>query len=168
MTSLDRCVVRLVVEGNPVPQPRPRVDDGHAISAPRDHSVVAWKESIALALKQKYRGEPDGKQVFGVFAVFQLKRPQRPAHWLRRLIDTVWHSYRPDVDNLLKSVLDSVNGIIWRDDGQVAFAGAGKVYTAEGNSPHMELCIFRMDRAESPAAFFGTLLDMVSIERPVQ
>jgi len=38
------------------------------------------------------------------------------------------HAVRPDGDNLFKALADSLNGIIYRDDGQVAHPEAFKVY----------------------------------------
>lgn len=38
---------------------------------------------------------------------------------------------RPDVDNLIKNVLDALNGVCWHDDGQVAGISAVKVAKAK-------------------------------------
>ena len=36
------------------------------------------------------------------------------------------HTYRPDLDNVIKSVLDGLNGTAWEDDAQVSKIRAGK------------------------------------------
>jgi Holliday junction resolvase RusA-like endonuclease len=38
---------------------------------------------------------------------------------------------RPDIDNLLKLVLDALNGVVWADDAQVVSITATKVYAAQ-------------------------------------
>ena len=38
---------------------------------------------------------------------------------------------KPDVDNLAKLVLDSLNGVIWRDDAQIVELTVSKHYTDE-------------------------------------
>jgi Holliday junction resolvase RusA-like endonuclease len=35
----------------------------------------------------------------------------------------VWHSQKPDVDRLLRAVLDALTAVVWRDDSQVASVG---------------------------------------------
>ena len=41
---------------------------------------------------------------------------------------------RPDLDNLTKLVLDSANGILWVDDGQVARLEVEKRYGPEART----------------------------------
>lgn len=36
------------------------------------------------------------------------------------------HAQRPDLDNLVKLVLDALNGVAWADDGQVSHVIASK------------------------------------------
>ncbi|TDM15864.1 RusA family crossover junction endodeoxyribonuclease [Macrococcus bovicus] len=40
-----------------------------------------------------------------------------------------FHSKKPDIDNLLKTVLDAANGHIWKDDGQVVELHSAKRYS---------------------------------------
>lgn len=40
-----------------------------------------------------------------------------------------WHISRPDVDNLIKFVADSLNGIFWRDDTLICHVEAFKRYS---------------------------------------
>jgi Holliday junction resolvase RusA-like endonuclease len=40
----------------------------------------------------------------------------------------VHHTSRPDVDNLVKSIKDACNGVIWKDDSQVVRLTAIKLY----------------------------------------
>lgn len=43
-----------------------------------------------------------------------------------------YHAQRPDIDNLLKAVLDVMNGILWEDDCQIDSLTATKKFT-QGN-----------------------------------
>jgi Holliday junction resolvase RusA-like endonuclease len=47
-----------------------------------------------------------------------------------------YHIKKPDTDNLVKGVFDSLNKILWQDDNQVSKIKAIKVY---GNSPRIEV-----------------------------
>jgi len=39
---------------------------------------------------------------------------------------------RPDVDNIAKTVLDGMNGVIYEDDAQVTYLKVSKKYAEEG------------------------------------
>jgi len=41
-----------------------------------------------------------------------------------------WHTGRPDVDNLQKFIMDSLNGTFWHDDSCIASIKAEKIYHA--------------------------------------
>lgn len=39
---------------------------------------------------------------------------------------------RPDLENCLKAVMDALNGVLWRDDAQIANLSAYKIYDESG------------------------------------
>lgn len=39
------------------------------------------------------------------------------------------HTKKPDIDNLIKSVLDGLNGVAWEDDSQIVRLSANKYYS---------------------------------------
>jgi Holliday junction resolvase RusA-like endonuclease len=43
-----------------------------------------------------------------------------------------YHAQRPDIDNLLKAVMDVMNGLVWSDDCQIDALTASKKFT-QGN-----------------------------------
>lgn len=45
-----------------------------------------------------------------------------------------FHTKRPDIDNLIKAVMDAGNGIIWKDDAQIVGISANKYYAYHANS----------------------------------
>lgn len=53
----------------------------------------------------------------------------RPASWSKKKIaDTRWKTSRPDIDNLVKLIMDSLNGIVWTDDAIIAWISMQKIY----------------------------------------
>lgn len=40
----------------------------------------------------------------------------------------VYPTVRPDIDNLIKTVCDACNGVLWKDDGQIVSVSAHKRY----------------------------------------
>ena len=57
----------------------------------------------------------------------------------KRFHPALAHIKRPDVDNLIKFVLDALKGVYWKDDTQVQIRCAFKVYS---HSPRVELEIY--------------------------
>ena len=52
------------------------------------------------------------------------------------------HVKRPDLDNIVKSVTDGCNEVVWRDDSQIVSITANKHY---GETPGMEVIVFTIN-----------------------
>ncbi len=122
------------VPGDPVPQPRPRITvrgkHGHAY-VPGDHPIHAYRQAVALAARAAgaiVHGDPVSVVIDFVFA--------RPKSHMRKngLAASAPRLPRPDIDNLEKAVLDSLNGVAWKDDTQVARVVKEKTYGIEGRT----------------------------------
>lgn len=123
-------LIRILVKGDPVPQPRPRTfrhgKITRTVSAPAGHPVKTWKQRIILAAQSQY----DGLPITGPITLccdFVMARPKR----LMRKKDSegqIWNDKRPDLDNLIKAVKDSLNGHCWIDDSQVSMLTISKKY----------------------------------------
>jgi Holliday junction resolvase RusA-like endonuclease len=122
------------VPGDPVPQPRPRITvrgkRGHAYT-PADHPIHAYRAAIAaaaLAAGAGVHAEPVEVVIDFVFA--------RPKSHMRKsgLKPKAPRLPLPDIDNLEKAVLDSLNGVAWHDDRQVARVVKEKSYGTEART----------------------------------
>ena len=126
------------VDAVPVAQPRQRVAlvRGRARQyLPTQHPVNAYKAACAIAasqLEQKIVLEGP----IALRAVFVLPRPisQKP-----KVGPRLPHAKKPDGDNLAKSTLDALNGILWRDDSQISVLTVEKFIAASGEQPHAEI-----------------------------
>jgi len=65
--------------------------------------------------------------------VFVLPRPKS-----RR--KDVHHTVKPDLDNLIKWILDVANGILWEDDKQITSVGSTKIY---GEQPRTIITVMK-------------------------
>ena len=136
-------MIRLVVRGEPIAQPRPRAAafGGHArvYGAEKAHPVNTWRERIVAAVEAQYQGPPlDGPLRLDV--EFYLGRPGR----LCRKKDAdgpLPCVARPDVDNLIKAVKDALSGLVYGDDCQVVEERARKRYHAKGAGPHAVILV---------------------------
>lgn len=122
------------VPGDPVPQPRPRVSTvggfGRAY-VPKTHAVHPYRQAVALAAKAA-GCEPHAEPVNVVIdLVFGRPKSHLTKSGLRAGAPTL---PRVDVDNAAKAVLDSLNGVAWVDDSQVARLVVEKSYGVEGRT----------------------------------
>ena len=47
------------------------------------------------------------------------------------------HAIKPDLDNLIKSVVDALTGLLWRDDKQIFSVTASKHVASAVEQPHV-------------------------------
>lgn len=125
--------IAFTVPGPPVPKGRPRVTRaGHAFTPKRTRDYEALVNACA-------KRAAEGRTFAGpveVWAIVWLPRPKR----LMRQRDpegTVPCFKRPDIDNVLKAVLDGM-GALWDDDGQVQRVIVEKCYAPKAQ-PHGEV-----------------------------
>ena len=104
---MEKCVYSLIVLSEPKAQPRPRKGKyGNFYSNPAD--IEAWKETIKTPIIVKLW--------------FYFHRDNN--------IGNDPHTAKPDIDNLVKPVLDALKGIeVFKDDGQVYKVFAQKYWT---------------------------------------
>lgn len=58
---------------------------------------------------------------------------------------TVYTPGKPDIDNILKVVLDGLNGIAYEDDKQVTMTQCKKVYADTTRPAGLQVHVFPMD-----------------------
>lgn len=116
-------MIRIVVPGQPVAKGRHRV----AVINGRAHAytpakTVNYEASVAFAGKGAMVGKDllEGPLSVTLFAHFMTPKRGKKAG--------DYHTARPDADNIAKAANDALNGIVWRDDSQVASMQIIKTY----------------------------------------
>jgi len=115
------------IPGKPYPLKRARRMKFGGMFDPKEN--VEAKKLVAqiarLAIKSPLSGP------VALAAVFVFERPK--SHYGKTLKATapICHTQRPDVDNLIKTVLDGLNGIAWNDDAQVVEVSGRKAWGDE-------------------------------------
>lgn len=126
------------VLGTPKGQPRPRafVRGRHA-GVYNPDTADDWKAAIAVQAARYAPAKPLEGPV-SVQMTFAMPRPQR----LRRAISSVPHVAKPDIDNLVKAVLDVLTRVgFWADDAQVSHLLVAKHYALPEQEPGVSLIL---------------------------
>lgn len=116
----------------PVPKGRPRLAGGHVFTPKRTHDAESF---IATMVRRVWRSAPTDLPVSLVvrfwFPELKRKQPGKVP--------------RGDVDNYLKTVMDALNGVVYKDDRQVVHVDASKLYCAAGGEPGIDLEVVALD-----------------------
>lgn len=107
----------------PRPQGRPRVFGKFAVDPSKKD-----KESF-LALAYQYKPTVPIDNPIAIELVFTMPRPKN--HYNKKGLKPdapMYHSSRPDIDNLEKLVMDALNGVFYRDDALVCRKESLKQY----------------------------------------
>ena len=110
-------MIEFTVYGTPVPQGSMRVMNGHVIHN-KGSELAAWRSAIALSAK-KVGARPE-KNPVAIDLVFVQLKP--------KTVKRNEPSVAPDLDKLIRGVLDALTAIAYVDDGQVTEIYARKVY----------------------------------------
>lgn len=139
--------LELFVPGVPVQQGSKRhVGNGRMVEAAK--GLHPWRQLVALAARQAMNDaglaviEP--KVEVTVTAEFVFRRlsgaPKREQGRTPMVAP-------PDIDKLLRAVLDALTGVCYADDGQVTCIATSKVRAAVGEMTGVELSITRRERS---------------------
>jgi Holliday junction resolvase RusA-like endonuclease len=128
----------LTIPGTPIPQARARhrvmkLRSGQTFVGQYDPAESRiWKATVAEFSAKATAGQPPIKGAIVLEAVFVFLPPGSfPKRKLAQLAAGVEipKITRPDLKNLIAGIEDGANGILWRDDGQIAgYANSRKVF----------------------------------------
>jgi Holliday junction resolvase RusA-like endonuclease len=117
------------VEGQPQGKGRPRFTrSGHAFTPAKTRE---YEEEIARAFTEAGGQIHSGYVAVKVSAFYKI--PKATTKEKKGLIERglIKPAVKPDVDNIIKAVLDGLNGVAYHDDNQVIKVCGEKFYSAE-------------------------------------
>lgn len=134
--------VFFVVTGKPVGKGRPRASTrGGFVRMYTDAKTLGYE----AAIKDEAARAMGGAEPFETPMQLQVScYYQLPKRWPKRLQQQaldgeVFPNVRPDLDNVVKAILDAMNGVVYQDDAQVVNLVATKRYATE---PRVEVYLF--------------------------
>ena len=126
-------MVTFVIKGIPKVKQRPRFAARNGkILTYTPKTTASFENLVKLKAEQEFDHPLDG--AINLAIRFHLPRPKRLI-WKTKPMPEVYSDKRPDIDNLAKSIIDGLNGIAFKDDGQIADLHVTKKYHAGNNEP---------------------------------
>jgi Holliday junction resolvase len=129
--------ITLTIPGVPTPQARPRFfRRGDHVGTYKTEKQNAAENCFIARAKSQLIGTPAPIERGVPLAVkcwFVMPVPKSSTKKFRDRCrsEPVYHTKKPDADNLVKFVKDCLNGTAWHDDAQVAQIHGVKIYGAE-------------------------------------
>ncbi|BDZ40797.1 hypothetical protein GCM10025865_00960 [Paraoerskovia sediminicola] len=144
LPSEAQVICRFRTDGEPVSKSRARFTKrGSKVHTYTPQHTKDAEAAVALQFARNGgRLCADADVTFGVAATFY--------HGTRQ---------RRDVDNMLKLILDGLNGVAWVDDNQVVEVAGRKAYIGRAGDAHTEVVIYRVgliERDKKNCAFCGS------------
>lgn len=150
-------LLSVTVPGQPIPQgsmtPFIHAKTGRVVS-PQKRTLVEWRETVAWHARQNGApAEPTSNPV-RVRLQFMLPRPRshfgtgRNSGVLKQSAP-LWPVGRPDLDKLVRAILDALTGVTWSDDSQVVDIDAFKAWD---DQPGVHIEIHTVGKAEERVA----------------
>ena len=126
-----RETVTVVIPGTPHGKGRPRFSN-KSRTAYTPKATKAYEETVGRMATLEMRGKD---QLFGALHMDMRAHFKLPSHWSKAkrdaaLLGLVQPTGRPDIDNLIKSVADGLQGIVYQDDSAIVSVACSKVYAA--------------------------------------
>lgn len=124
---------QLTIDGVPVAKGRPRFSRYGAYTPKKTQE---YEEYVKMCWLAKYGSIQPSEQSLEMNIVFYLPIPKSVNKKQRaEMLDgRIKHTKKPDIDNLIKSVLDALNGIAYSDDSQIIKVTAVKRYAETGST----------------------------------
>lgn len=118
----------IIVEGKIKGKARPRVFNGRAVT-PKD--TVNYENWVRLNYKEQSGKYLEGPIKARIIAYYKIPKSYTKAKILACKQNIILPTKKPDIDNCIKVILDSLNGIAYKDDSQIVEVIAVKRWTEE-------------------------------------
>ncbi len=112
---------------NPVPASRPRVSRWSTYYPKKYTKFKKEMEALTSELETTLSEKP-----VSVELEFGIMMPKSWSKKKRKELNNTYCSNNSDIDNYIKAILDSLNGVVYVDDKQVVELFAKKIYSEEG------------------------------------
>jgi len=130
--------IEFKVMGEPIPQGSTRAfitKSGRPIITHSNRNLKQWRQRIATEAQAKRPPQWDMESAILINIDFHMPRPKSLP---KKVTEDV---KRPDIDKLIRAVLDGLTGIFYADDSQVVHLFASKKYVDRFGTPGVTIRI---------------------------
>lgn len=118
----------------PMAQSRPRfARRGRGVVAYEKKEIKSWRAECSRLIEEAFGAEELAEGPLKIDATFYVQPPKyiSSKKKLKEKLEAeeIFCSKKPDIDNYLKALLDSMTGVVFKDDGQVVECRARKLYS---------------------------------------
>lgn len=124
-------MIRFTVYGEPQGKARPRFNT-RTKTAYTPSKTSEYEKEVAMAYKAVSKGKMfNGAVALDINAYFPIPK-STPKKKLFQFLQNIFRPIKkPDIDNILKIIMDGLNGIAYEDDKQVVSVRVNKYYSTE-------------------------------------
>jgi len=140
-------MVDFVIPGTPIAKPKVRsfynrnTGNMHHYYK-NDKELKSFENLVRIKAEEFFKKPLSGPISLSVH--FLMPRP-KAMMWKRKGTPRVPSSKKPDIDNLIKTVEDALNGVAYNDDGQIAALHVWKDYHSGDEGPKTIIRIEEID-----------------------
>ena len=145
---MDKKEIVLIIDGNPFGKQRPRVvrTGKGASRAFTPEKTMQYESYVKVLYRQKYGRhtsfKEDDELHLDIKAYYEITKST--PKYLKEMMITgvVKPTKKPDVDNIIKIIADSLNEVAYKDDKQIVACSCQKFYASE---PRVEIVISKLN-----------------------
>lgn len=130
-------IVKIIIPGEPKGKGRPRMSTktGRAFT-PKD--TVMYENLVKMCYQDQAGKMLEGEIKAAIHAYFSIPKSTSKKKKQEMIEYKIRPTKKPDTDNVAKIILDSLNGIAYKDDSQVVSLSVNKYYA---ENPRVELIL---------------------------
>jgi Holliday junction resolvase RusA-like endonuclease len=126
--------VSFTVDGEPKGKARPRVVKSGYAYTPKE--TVNYENYVKWCFRESGQEMLDGMIEAEIRAYFQIPKSVSKNKAILMRSGDIRPTKKPDIDNIVKAILDSLNGIAYRDDSMIVTATVKKYFS---DNPRVEV-----------------------------